>query len=81
MHFYNYCTTEIDIELRCVHVFIQQYILRHLVQTNQVNLKENKTRKKNPSSRNRITVLYRQKERKRSPHTKRDLLLHRKFSQ
>lgn len=34
MHFYNYCTTEVDIEIRCVHVFIQQYILRHQVQTN-----------------------------------------------
>lgn len=39
MHFYNYCTTEIDIELECVHVFIQQYILRHLVQTNEFKRK------------------------------------------
>lgn len=28
-----------------MHVFIQQYNLRHLVQTNWVNLKENKKKK------------------------------------
>lgn len=79
MHFYNYCTTEIDIESYGVHVFIQHYILRHLVQTKLSVFK--RKQEKNRSSRNRVTVLYRPKESKRSSHTKRDLLLHRKFSQ
>lgn len=47
MHFYNYCTTEIDSELCWMHVFIQQYILRHLVQTDcefkgKIKTKQNK---------------------------------------